>query len=112
MPICFIIISAASILNILGAVLNVSIWLTLFVIDLVLYLCVPFMCIMMSLICVFTLLESPEVALLVCQLFFFNSHFWKNFIFGITVKFSLLIGKKMILFLLSSLVGVPLGMPT
>ena len=91
MPICFIIISAASILNILGAVLNVSIWLTLFVIDLVLYLCGPFIYILMPSFGGFPLLGSYGVTLLVYPLFFFNSNFWPFFIFGVTVKFLLLL---------------------
>ena len=54
MPICVAIFSAAYILNILGAVLNVVTWLTLLVLDLVLYLCGPFLSIIMSLFCGFS----------------------------------------------------------
>ena len=43
--VCF----SASILNMLGAFLNVVTWLTLLVIDLVLYLCVPVLYTIMSL---------------------------------------------------------------
>ena len=38
MPICIFIVSSASILNILGEFFNVVTWLTLLVLDLVLYL--------------------------------------------------------------------------
>ena len=72
--------SSASISNILGAVLNVVTWLTLLVLDLVLYLCGPFISILLSLFYDFSLLLSYGVVLLVCPLFssiliFCNSHF-------------------------------------
>ena len=48
-PICVYNVSVVSILNILGVFLNVVTWLTLLVLDLVLYLCVPVPAILMSL---------------------------------------------------------------
>ena len=50
MPMCVVIFSAVSILNILGADLNVVTWLTLLVLELVLYLCGQFISIIMSLL--------------------------------------------------------------
>ena len=52
-PMCVDIFSAASVLKILGAVLNVVTWLTILVLDLVLYLCGPFLSIIMSLFAFF-----------------------------------------------------------
>ena len=49
-----------------------------------------------NLFAIFPLLVSHGVALLVCPLFYFNPHFRKISFFGVTVKFLLLIGKKMI----------------
>ena len=49
MPIGVVIISSASTLNMLGAVLNVFTWLTFLVLDLVLYLCVMVIYTLMSL---------------------------------------------------------------
>ena len=48
MPIFVFNVSTVSILNIFGVFLNVVIWLTLLVLDLVLYLCVPVLAIPMS----------------------------------------------------------------
>ena len=53
MLLCIVIFSAASVLNLLGAVLNVVTWFTLLVLDLVLYLCGPLLSIMMSLFAFF-----------------------------------------------------------
>ena len=62
--------------------------------------------------CVFLLLVSHGAALLVYPLFSSTLIFGNFQFFGVTVKFLLLIGRSnMIVFLLGSLVGVPLGMP-
>ena len=87
--------SITYILNILGAVLNFSTWLTLLVLDLVLYFCEPFLSIIMSLLCSFSLLVSRGVALLL-YLGFFNSILVFGYFsfFGVTVKFLLMVGRK------------------
>ena len=82
-PICVFIVSATSILNILGAFLNVFTWLNILVLDLVLYLCVPVLSILMSLLAVFTLPGSHGSAALVYPFYFqFSfcqfSYFWCN----------------------------------
>ena len=50
MPMCVVIFSSASILNILGAVFNVVTWLNLLVLELELYLSGQFISIIMSLL--------------------------------------------------------------
>ena len=57
----FLLFSFAYILNILGAVLNVVTWFTLLDLDLILYLCGPFLSILMSLFFGFPLLAHVEV---------------------------------------------------
>ena len=66
---CVVIFSATSILNILGTVLNVVTWLTLLVLDPVLYLFGMFLFNTMSFHCVFPLLGSHVVVPLVYSLF-------------------------------------------
>ena len=92
MSLCAVIFSAASILNILGVVLNVVIWLTLLVLDLVLYLCGPFLSIMLSISAVFPLSGSHGVALLVNPPFSSILILGKFSFYGVTIKFLLLIG--------------------
>ena len=78
--------------------------------DLVLSLCEPFISTLMSLFCIFPLLVSHGVALLVYPLFFILVFGHLSF-FGVTIKLLLLIGlNKMIRFFLGSLVGVTMGM--
>ena len=73
--------SAASILNMLGGFLNVVTWLTLLVLDLVLYLCVPVLFTMLSLFEVFPLLGSHWSEDLVYPLLFFQFSFLAIFLF-------------------------------
>ena len=105
--ICEFSVTVTSISNILGEFLNVVTWLTL---DLVLYLCVPFLALLMSIFACFSPQVSHGEVVLVYPLLFFKSHFWKSPIFGVTVKSWLLIGWKNSIFL-GSLVGVHLGIP-
>ena len=90
MPMCIFIISAASILNMLGAFLNVVTWLTLLVLYLVLYLCVPVFFTLMSLFCGFFTSGITWGCGSIVSAFIFPILIFGNFpIFGITAKFML-----------------------
>ena len=105
------IFSATSILNIFGAFLNIVTWLTILVLDLVLFLCFPFLSIMISFLCGFS---TPGITwgCSSCVSSFPSIIIFGNFsFFGVTVKFLLLIGKKNGSFLLDLLVVFPLGIP-
>ena len=77
MPIRVVIFPSASILNMLGAVLNLVTWLTLLVLKLVLYLRGTFLSIMMSLFCGFSNSGITRGFDFGVSNFFLNSHFWK-----------------------------------
>ena len=81
MPMCVVIFSTASILNILSAVLNVVTWLTFLVLDMVLYLCGPFMYILMSFICRFSTSRITQDCASGVSAFFLQLSFWQIFIF-------------------------------
>ena len=81
MPVCVFIFSVESILNMFGAFLNVVTWLTILVLDLVLYLFVPVIFTRMSLLCGFPLLGSHGAADLVYPILFFQLSFLANFLF-------------------------------
>ena len=83
-PICVFDVYVVSILNILGVFLNVVAWLNL---DVVLYLCAPFLTIMMSLFSVFPPQGSHGTVVLV-YLIFSSSRFRKITLFlGVTNEF-------------------------
>ena len=71
---CFI-VYAASILNILGAFLNAVTWLTLLVLDLLLYLCVPVLFNLISIFVGFPLMGSHGAMDLVYLLLFLQLSF-------------------------------------
>ena len=91
MLICVFYFSSTSIKNMLGPFLNVVTWLTLLVLDLILYLCVPVLFTLMSLFCGFyTSGIAWGCGFVVSAFIFPNSHFWKKIpIFGVTAKFML-----------------------
>ena len=93
-PIRVVIFSAASILNMLGAVLNVFTWLDISVLALVLYLCGPFLSILMSLLRGFPTSGIPWGCDSGVSTFFLVLVVSNFSVFGITVKFLLLIGPK------------------
>ena len=97
-PICVVIVSAAVILKVLGAVLDFFTWLNFLVINLALYSCGLFLYILMSFLSVLTLLGSHGVAPLVYPIFSSIIIFGNLSFFGVTVKFLPLIGQKMIAF--------------
>ena len=81
-PMCVcVFVSAASMLNMLGEFLNVITWLTLLVLYLVLYLCVPVIFTMVSLFEVSPLLGSYWAEDLVYPLLFFQFSFLAIFLF-------------------------------
>ena len=95
MLICVFIVSVASILNILGAVLNVVTWLTLLVLELVLYLCGPLMSILMSFIFGFSTSGITWGCASGVSAFFLQFSFLITFLFFfVSVKFLLLVGQK------------------
>ena len=106
MPICIFIVSSASILNILGEFFNVVTWLTLLVLDLVLYLwiTVSFHSDVTSL-WFFYFLDHMGLWFW-CIHFYFSILSFGNFpIFGVTVKFLLLISWKNIVFFFAGFTG-------
>ena len=111
MPLCVVIFSAAYLLNILGEFLNVITWFTLLVLELILYLCGLFLSIPMSIFRSFPTSEITWGCASGVSAFFFNYHFWQSFIFGVAVKFLLLIGRNKTISFLGSMVGVPMGIP-
>ena len=111
MHIWVVIFSTASILNILGAVLNVVRWLTLLVLDLVLYLCGPLMSILMSFIFGFSTSGITWGCASGVSAFFLQFSFLITFHFFVSVKFLLLVGQKNDQVFLSSLVGFTMGIP-
>ena len=94
-------------LNVCGVLLNVVKWFTL---NLVLYLCVPFLVFLMTLFSCCFPIDSLGAVVLVYPLLFFQITFYGKFSL-LAVKCWILIGWKIIGFLLGSLVGVHLGMP-
>ena len=82
-PVCVyvFVFYAASILNMLGVFFNVVTWLTILVLELVLYLCVPVIFTLVSLFAVYPLLVSHWAAALLYPILFFQISFLAIFLF-------------------------------
>ena len=108
---CVWVFSVLSTWNIFNAFLKVVTWLTLLVLDIVLFLCLLFLSTIVSNFEVFNLLVSHWAALPLYPLSFSQFLFLANSIFlGVTAEF-LLRSKFLSGFLLGALVEVPLCMP-